>query len=271
MVGLTIGVVGIAQLPLVVDPNELVRQPLVRAIGVFVGFLVLGYATGRVNKRLLQSAGVPDLVEGTTFERTAQGLGSSTVSVMARLSSWFIYGVGALVALHMLGLLDAHLFWQRVTIFVPRLFVAIVVVIVGVVVGEKAELLVSERLRGVKVPEVNVFASVAKYSVIFVAVLIALSQVGVATGALLILLGVYFFGLVFLTGLAFYDLLSSAAAGLYLLLNQPYEIGDDIRIGEHRGIVQEVDLLTTLVENDTEEYIIPNRDVFSKGVVRVRD
>jgi len=92
----------------------------------------------------------------------------------------------------------------------------------------------------------------------------------VATGALLIMLAVYVFGAMFLAGLALRDVLSSAAAGVYLLLDQPYAIGDDVRIGDCEGIVQEVDVLTTRVEGESEEYVLPNSRVFSEGVVRRR-
>lgn len=247
----------------------ILQTDAVLALLVFFTFVIVGYFVGRFNARFLHSIGVDTLVEGTTFERTAQGLGTSTVSVMARLSSWFIYGVGALVGLHILGVLDANLFWQQVTMFVPRLFVAILVVIVGIVVGEKAGLVVAERLRGVKFPEVSIIAGVAKYSVIFVAVLIALAQIGVTIAALLIILGAYSFGLVFLAGLAFKDLLLSGAAGIYLLLRQPYAIGDEIRINDRSGIVQEVTLFVTRLEDEEAEHVIPNWQLFRTGITIV--
>ncbi len=250
---------------------EVIATPVVIAILVFIGFLVLGYVVGRINVRLLTSLGVEDVVEGTTFERTAQGLGSSTVAVMARLSSWFIYGVGALVALHVMGLLDANLFWERVTIFIPRLFVAILIMIVGIVVGEKADLVLSERLRSVKLPEVTVIATLAKYSIIFLAGLIALGQIGVVTTALIVVLAAYVFGLVFLTGIACKDLLTAGAAGVYLLMNQPYAIGDEIAVDERSGIVQEVDLFVTQIEDDGTEYVVPNHRILAAGVARQSD
>jgi len=104
-----------------------------------------------------------------------------------------------------------------------------------------------------------------------VAVLIALSQLGVATLALVVLLAAYLFALVLLGGIALSDLLKSGAAGSYLLLNQPYAIGDEVQIGDARGIVQEVNLFVTHVENDGEEFIVPNSTVFEKGVVRIRE
>lgn len=243
----------------------------IAAVGVlFLGFL-LGYLVGRANKRILIASGVQDMIEGTPFERTAQSLGTSTVALIARLSSWFIYGVAILTALHIAQLLETQLFWIQVTSFIPDLFVAVLVLITGFVVADKAELVVSERLRSVKLPEVGVIPRIVKYSVIYIALLISLNQIDVATSALLILLFIYVFAVVFLGAIAFWDLLRSSAAGIYLLLKQPYSIGDEVRIGENQGIVQEVDMYVTHIESDGEEYIVPNHLVFRKGVVRIRN
>ena len=249
---------------------EIIFSPMIVALMIFLGFIAVGYAVGRISAQLLTSIGVGEMVEGTTFERTAQGLGSSTVAVMARLTSWFIYGVGALFALQVVGVLDANLLWQQVTIFVPRLFVAVLVVIIGIVIGEKAALVIQERLRSVKLPEVMVVATLTKYSIIFLAALIALGQIGVVTTALLIVLAAYAFGIVFLGGIACKDLLSSGAAGIYLLYHQPYAIGDRVRIGDRDGIVQEVGLFVTRVEGEEVEHVIPNHHVFANGVGRLR-
>ena len=180
-------------------------------------------------------------------------------------------GVALLVALNVARLLNARLFWTELTVFLPQVFVAALTVILGLIVADNAEVAINERLRGVKLPEVNLIALFAKYSVLYVAGLIALSQLGVATNALVVLLAAYAFAVVFLGGLAGKDLLASGAAGVYLLLNQPYGIGDRIRIGDSEGIVQEMGMFTTHIEDDGEEYIVPNQKVFRAGVVRIRE
>lgn len=237
---------------------------------VLIAGILLGMAVDRVNRRILRRAGIPEAVEGTAFERTARSFGTSTVSLLARLSMWFIIGVAALAALSVAQVRYTELFWSRVTAFLPQLFVAIVVLIVGVVVGDKLELVIGERLRGVKLPQIGVIPLLAKYSVVYIAILLALNQLGVATNALLILLAVYVFGLVFLSGIAFRDMLASGAAGMYLLLAQPYEIGDEVTIDDRRGIVQDVDMFVTHIEANGEEYVVPNRTVLQQGVTRVR-
>ena len=260
-------------LPLQVEWNVLLREEFqyVLALLVLAAGIVAGYVIGRLNRRLLVAAGVPEAVERTPFERTAQSLGTDTVSLVARLSSWFIYGVVVLIALNIAELLNARLFWNGVLTFIPDLFIAILVFIIGFVVADKAELIVGERLRSVKLPEVGLIPRLVKYTIVFLSALVALSQVGVATGGLLILLAAYALAVILFGAVAFWDLLRSSAAGVYLLLNQPYGIGDEVRVGDDRGIVQEVDVFVTRIENDGEEYIVPNSRVFREGVVRFRE
>ncbi|MHC3438806.1 mechanosensitive ion channel family protein [Natrialbaceae archaeon A-gly3] len=251
--------------------QALIDEPAVLAGAVLVLGFVVGYLVGRLNEQLLTASGVPDAVEGTPFERTAQSLGTSTVEIIARLSSWFIYGIAILTAVHIAQLLDTDAFWLRVTEFVPQVFIAVLVLILGFIIADKAELYVSEYLRGVKLPEVSIVPKVIKYTVLYVTFLIALSQVGVQVLALVILLTVYAAGIVFVGAYAFKDFLVSSAVGIYLLLEQPYSIGDRVRIGDQTGIVQEVDLFVTKIESDSEEYIVPNREVFEEGIVRMRE
>lgn len=240
------------------------------ASGILVIGSVLGLVVGRVNRRLLERAGVPGAVEGTAFERTMRGFGSSTVSVIAKLSMWFIIGVAILAALTIADIRYTQQFWASVTRFLPTLFVAILVVIVGVVVGDKIELMVAELLQDVKIPQIVVVPRVAKYSVVYIAGLIALSQIGVAVSALVVLLGAYVFGIIVVGAVAGQDLLRSGAAGMYLFLHQPYGIGDRVTIGGRSGIVQEINTFVTRLESEEEEFVIPNSQVFEHGVDRER-
>lgn len=241
------------------------------ASALFVGGLVLGYAAGRLTRSLLTAIGLESTVEGTAFERSARGLGTSTIGVLSQLVAWTVYVAAALGALDVARLLDTAAILPFVGRFLPKVFIASLAVIAGLVVGDKAALLVSERLREVKLPEVGLIPTLVKYSIFYIAALVALNQLEVATLALLIMLAAYMFGVVFLAGLAFRDLLSSGAAGVYLLLNEPFSIGDEIKVGDRGGIVQEMNLFVIHVERDGEEFIIPNRDLFQRGIVRVRE
>jgi len=259
---------GVLQLEWV--PDVLLEWPtLFAAVLVLVG-IVVGYLLGRLSRGVLEAAGVPGAVEGTAFERTARGLGTSTVSIISGTLSWFVYGVAVLAAIYVVRPTSPDWVWQRIINFIPNLFIATLVVVVGFVVADKVELVVSERLRGIKLPEVSVLPRIVRYSVLYVAFLVALSQIGVATDALLVLLLVYVVGFVVVGAVATKDMLSSGAAGIYLLLNQPYGIGDEVAVGEREGVVQEMDVFVTHLEADGDEHVVPNRKVFEEGITRRR-
>ena len=252
--------------------RELAGMELTVAFAVLIllsGFVV-GVAVARWLGRLLVRLDVPTAVEGTPFERTARSFGTSTVALLSRLAGLFVFLVAFVVALRLLGVLATELFVARLADFFPNVFAAAIIVIVGLLVGDKAHVMVSERLSSIKLPEVTLIPSLVKYSIFYVAGLLALAQLGVATAALLVLLAAYAFGLFFVGGLACKDMLTSAAAGIYLLLTEPYTIGDEVRIDDQRGIVQEMDVFVTRIESDEEEYLVPNRLVFRRGIVRVR-
>ncbi|MFB6119703.1 MAG: mechanosensitive ion channel domain-containing protein [Halobacteriaceae archaeon] len=256
-----------------VEWRTLVRPDsrLLMALAVVVVGVVAGYVLGRLSNRFLSAIGVPAAVEGTSFERTAQSLGTSTVALFSRLLSWFIYGVSILLAFQTARLFHRTVLWARIGAFIPDLFFALFTLAAGFVAGDKAELTVRERLSALKIREVSMVPRAVKYTVVYVALLVALGQVGVATNALLILLLVYAAAVIVFAALALRDTLPAAVAGYYLLLQEPYGIGDTVQIGAHRGVVQEVSVFVTRIESDGEEYIVPNHLVFREGVVRIRD
>lgn len=241
------------------------------SVAVLVVGVVVAYGVWRWVHGFLARIGVPEAVEGTPFERTAQSLGTSTAGIIAQLAALFVYIGMVITALSVAQLLDVEFFWSRLTGYLPRLFIAALAIIVGLIAGDKAKLVVSDRLRSIKLPEAGVLPELVKYSIFYIAALVALAQIGVATSALLILLGAYSFGIIILAGLAFKDLLAAGAAGVFLLLNQPYTIGDRVRIGDRQGVVQEIDMFVTHVEDEGTEFIIPNQRIFRDGVTRIRD
>lgn len=238
---------------------------------VFVLGVLLGYLVGRVNERVLHAIGVDEAVEGTSVEQLAERAGSTTVRVIARFTSWVVYVVAALVALDIARFSIQTPLWYPVLRYLPSVVVAVVVLMAGVLAGDRVELFVSERLRSVKLPEVSVVSVAAKYTILLVAGLVALAQLGVAVTALVVVFGIYVGSVVVFTLVATRHLLTSAAAGVYLLLRQPYGIGDRVAIGDHEGIVQEVDVFVTHVEAEQREYVVPNHLVLRQGVVLVHE
>lgn len=96
-----------------------------------------------------------------------------------------------------------------------------------------------------------------------VAVISALVVYGVNVAVILTAAGV---GTVAI-GLAFQDLLRNVLAGIWLLLEQPFRLGDTITVMDQSGAVQNITLRTTTLRTGVGELaILPNLTVFT-GIV----
>ena len=90
-----------------------------------------------------------------------------------------------------------------------------------------------------------------------------LSLIGVDQAGILATFGA--FGLAL--GLAVQDILKSFFAGLYLLFERPFLIGDEIQVKDHIGRVEEVGFrATTIRTEDNVMVVVPNAIIFAEAV-----
>jgi len=69
-------------------------------------------------------------------------------------------------------------------------------------------------------------------------------------------------------GFAFKDILQNFFAGLLILWRRPFRVGDQIRIKEFEGTVEEVNMRSTRLRTyDGERAILPNGDVYTSSIL----
>lgn len=69
-------------------------------------------------------------------------------------------------------------------------------------------------------------------------------------------------------GLAFQDLLRNILAGIFILLEKPFRIGDHVAIGDCEGVVQTIALRTTALRTgDGRLAVMPNLTVFTSVIL----
>ncbi|WP_321787711.1 mechanosensitive ion channel family protein [Paraburkholderia sp. J94] len=108
-------------------------------------------------------------------------------------------------------------------------------------------------------------AGIVAWAVRVIAIVAALSEVGIATASVLAALGAA--GLAI--GLALQGTLQNIAAGIMLLFLRPFRAGDVIEgSGAAAGIVREVGLFTTRIERgDGNAAFVPNSQIWSNPVI----
>jgi small conductance mechanosensitive channel len=68
-------------------------------------------------------------------------------------------------------------------------------------------------------------------------------------------------------GFAFKDIFQNFLAGFLILLNRPFQVGDQIVFGEYEGIVEDIQTNVTLLETlDHRRIVIPNTNLFTGSI-----
>ena len=128
----------------------------------------------------------------------------------------------------------ADVAWTWTAAFLPRLIAAVLILVIGTIVARwvsRAVYDISRRTTHIDPTLRPVLASMIRYAVLILVLIVALSQVGIQTASLLAVVGAA--GLAI--GLALQGTLSNFAAGLMLLWLRPFRIGDFIEVGAIAG------------------------------------
>lgn len=111
-----------------------------------------------------------------------------------------------------------------------------------------------------------VLGRLSQFFIIFFGVFIALTIVfpSVKAGTL-----VQFFGISSVAiGFAFKDILQNFLAGILILLNEPFEIGDQIKVKDLEGTVEDIQTRATFIKTyDGRRIVIPNSVLFTESVI----
>src|SRR5580700_3658694 len=171
-------------------------------------------------------------------------------------SNWFNFVCSAIQSRDQSGLIGP---------FVQHLLSAVAIFVVVYLLGRVTRMLVIWAMRRGKADRQvrTLVRNLIIVTTYVVAVISALVVYGVNVAVILTAAGV---GTVAI-GLAFQDLLRNVLAGIWLLLEQPFRLGDTITVMDQTGAVQNITLRTTTLRTGVGELaILPNLTVFT-GIV----
>jgi small conductance mechanosensitive channel len=112
----------------------------------------------------------------------------------------------------------------------------------------------------------DILVSASGALVMFVGILVALSQIGISLGPALAGLGVAGF----IVGFALQDTLGNFAAGGMILFYRPYDVNDFVEVSGASGLVKKMNLVsTTITTFDNQTLVIPNSKIWGDVIKNV--
>lgn len=144
---------------------------------------------------------------------------------------------------------------------------AVAVLVAGVILARLLSRWADRALTGNSRIEPTVakfLSNVIKYALWAVVGITVLTQFGVQTTSIIAALG----GLALAVGLALQGTLSNVAAGVMILIQRPFRVGEYIIAGPVAGTVQAIGLFTTeMLQLDGLYVMVPNNELWNKAVV----
>ena len=156
---------------------------LVVALVILVVGWLIGALLGRAVWQVFKSLKVDEALRRAGFEGALRrgGLELDSGAFIGALVKWFVIVVFLVAAFDILGLSQVNAFLQDVVLgYLPRVIVAALILLVGGVVGDVAGKIVATAARTANVSSAHFAAAVSKWAVWVFAILVALSQLGIA-------------------------------------------------------------------------------------------
>jgi small conductance mechanosensitive channel len=155
--------------------------------------------------------------------------------------------------------------FARIIEFIPSLIVAVIIFVLTLYLARLSFNAVEKTLTRRKVdPELKLLmARLAQWSVIILGTIWALAQVNFDVTGFVAGLGI----IGFTVGFALKDVAENFVAGILLLLQQPFDIGDDVKVNDYGGTVTDIEIRSTTIRTwDGLLVIIPNAAVYSNPI-----
>ena len=173
---------------------------LVAAIVIFVVGLIVAIAIGKLIRLIVKNLQIDTLLEkiGVTAFFQKGEIQFSFSALMGWLVKWFLIVVFLIAAAESLGLSQITEFLNAVVAYFPNVIVAVVILMIGIVLGSFVQNWFRKFLEANKVKTAHFLAGIAKWVIVIFSVLAALNQLKIATS----LINTLFNGLVVMVALA---------------------------------------------------------------------
>jgi len=156
---------------------------LIAAIIILVVGILIAKAIEKLVQKIIEALKVDELIRKINIVKKIEEAGTSVVfsQILAWLVKWFLYIALLIAVSDILKLGQFTDFLKAIALYLPNVIIAVLILVVGLVLGSFLEDLIVKILKGTQAKLVSLIARVAKWAVVIFTVLAALIQLKVAT------------------------------------------------------------------------------------------
>jgi len=157
---------------------------LLLAIILFVIGLAVGSIVGKAIAQVISAIKIDKLFESAGAEElfTRMGIKLDIGKFFGIIVKWFIVIVFLMASLQIVGLTQVNDFLRSAVLFyLPKVIIASIVLIISTIIADAIQKVVVASAKAANITSANMLGSVAKYAIWIFAIIIALSELGIAT------------------------------------------------------------------------------------------
>ena len=247
-------------------------------IVAMVLILVLGYIMARVTSRVITALcdkiGLHTAAERTGLVTSMKqvGIERTVPQIIGVIFFWLMMCVFLMAACNILGLVSVSLAIQGVVEYIPKLLVASVIVVVGLLLATFLRGVIATSADRLGISYAQQLAAGCYYLMglmVFMAVFDQLDiKFALLNQAILIAFGAVALGFGLSVGLGGRDVMGGILAGYYV--RQRMQAGDHVAVAGFDGTVREVGPVSTIIESEENGLLhrrsIPNIRMLNEGV-----
>lgn len=156
---------------------------LIVALLIFIIGWAIGALLGRVVSQVVKSLKIDEALRRAGFEEFLNRgeINLNAGAFLGGLVKWFIILVFLVAALDVLHLTQVTEFLSRILEYIPQVVVAVLILLAAAIIGDVLKMVVVSSARTAEVKSAGFLGSVTKWAIWVFALLVALSQLGIAS------------------------------------------------------------------------------------------
>lgn len=229
---------------------------------IFIGVLLIGYIVSRIVAYMIQKISkklIAKIKSKRHTSDTIENLYGTSPKILGKFVFWFLFLFFILTGIEALGFTTLTKIISWITLYIPHLLAAIFVFILGLWAGNICASLVERKGKKWTHGQADYLALVVKWSIILVAISMSLSQIGIHSELIVVLLGISMFcilGTVALAlALSMQDTLKHYIATQ--TLKKELSIGDTIKMHDFEGQIIEFEKTALILQNGETKIRVP--------------
>ena len=235
-----------------------------------LGFVVAKLLDTLISK-LLAKLGLDRLMTGTGLTKLLgrAGIQVPVSTLIGKIIYWFVLLIFLVSAAESLGLPRLSATLDVLALYLPKVFGAALVLLVGVLLAQLVSSLVRGAAEGVGLDYSAGLGRIAQGLVIIISISVAIGQLEVKTDLLnnviaIVLISVGL-AVALALGLGSREIAGQILAGIYV--RELYHVGQQVRIGEVEGQIEEIGTVRTVLLTDSGELVsVANRVLLEQRV-----